>query len=103
LLEPYLKANILPISIPIPSAIISNALENLPGINDCHISSDIAKHKQNNEIIIILFFDFSLTLLTLKKPNIEYSIICNNLSQDNKTNLGIEFPGMLDTDKINIA
>jgi len=77
LLEPYLKANILPISIPIPSAITSNPLENLPGINDCHVSSNIAKHKQNIEIIIVCFLDLLLKLLTLKNPkkkNIQLSV-----------------------------
>ena len=88
--------------IPIPSAITSSALENLPGTNDCHISSKTAKHKQIIEILIIFLIDLILKLLTLKNPNIEYSIICNNLSQESKTNRGIEFPGMLDTDKIRI-
>jgi hypothetical protein len=99
----YLKANILPITIPIPSAITSNPLENLPGINDCHVSSNIAKHKQNIEIIIVCFLDLLLKLLTLKNPKKKYSIKCNNLSQDSKTNRGIEFPGTLDTKKINKA
>ena len=61
--------------IPIPSAITSSALENLPGTNDCHISSKTAKHKQIIEILIIFLIDLLLKLLTLKNPNIEYSII----------------------------
>ena len=73
--ELNLKANILPIIIPIPSAITSSALENLLGTNDCHISSKTAKHKQIIEILIIFLIDLLLKLLTLKNPNIEYSII----------------------------
>ena len=51
--SPNILIALLPIIIPIPSAITSNPLENLPGINDCHISSSIAKHKQTIDIIII--------------------------------------------------
>ena len=87
--------------IPIPSAITSSALESLPGINDCHTSSSIAKHKQKRHAIIIWFLDLLLRLFILKNPKIEYSIIWINLSQDSNTNRGIESPGILDIDKIN--
>ena len=100
--ELNLEANILPIMIPIPSAITSSALENLPGINDCHTSSIIAKHKHSTHVIIIWFLDLFWRVFILKKPKIEYSTIWISLSQESKTNLGIESPGILDIDKINI-
>ena len=57
--------------IPIPSAITSSTSENLPGINDCQISSSIAKKRQNRHAIIILFLDLLSILITLKNPKKE--------------------------------